>query len=78
MICQKKHWKIGGHRAECSALAVASVVPVVGEATEEDDAGMAQGKGDEADGGPSEGVGSGGEGGGRKRKGGKKGKKGRR
>ena len=77
-VCQKKHWKVGGHRAECAAMASAAVVPVVEEATEGDGAGMAEGKGDEAGGGPSVGAVGGGNGGGRKRKGGKKGKKGRR
>jgi len=59
-------------------LAAAAVVPVVGEVTEGDGAGMVEGKGDEADGGASVGVASGGDGGGRKKKGVKKGKKGRR
>ena len=76
MVCQKKHWKVGGHRAECTALSAAAVVPVVREVTEGDIAGMAEGKGDGAGGGPSEGVGSGDNGGGRKKK--KGGKKGRR
>ena len=79
MVCQKKHWKVGGHRAECAALAApAGVVTAVGQATESDGAGMVEGKGDEAGGGPSVDVASGGDGGGRKKKGGKKGKKGRR
>ena len=78
MVCQKKHWKVGGHRAECAALAAAAAVPVVGEATEGDGADMVEGKGEEADGGASGGVASGVDGGGRKKKGGKKGKKGRR
>ena len=79
MVCQKKHWKVGGHRAECATLAAAAgVVTAVGEATESDGAGMAEGKVDEVGGGPSVGVASGGDGGGRKKKGGKKGKKGRR
>ena len=74
MVCQKKHWKVGGHRAECAALAAAAAdVTAVGEAAD-----MAEGKGDEVDGGPSVGVAGGGDGGGRKKTGGKKGKKGRR
>jgi hypothetical protein len=79
MVCQKKHWKVGGHRAECSALVAAGAAAVVGEATVGDDAGMAEGKGDEADGGPSADAASHGDGGRPKtKKGGKKGKKGRR
>ena len=78
MVCQKKHWKVGGHRAECAALAAAAAVPIVGEATKSDGTGMAEGKEDEIGGGPSVGVASGGNGGGRDKKGGKKGKKGRR
>ena len=79
MVCQKKHWKVGGHRAECSALVAAGAAAGVKEATLSDDAGMAEGKGDEADGGPSTDVASGGDGGRPKtKKGGKKGKKGRR
>ena len=78
MVCQKKHWKVGGHRAECAALAAAATVPVVEEAMEGDGVGMSEGKGDEADGGASVGVAGGGDGGGRKKKGGKKGKKDRR
>ena len=68
MVCQKKHWKGGGHRAECAALSGAIAVPVIRESTE--------GKRDEADSGPSVGVASGD--GRSKNKGGKKGKKGRR
>ena len=79
MVCQKKHWKAGGHRIECAALATAAAATAVEEATEGDGTGMAEGKEDEADGGSSVGVASGGDGGGRKKKkGGKKGKKGRR
>ena len=77
MVCQKKHWKVGGHRVECAVLSAAAAVPVVGKATGGDGAGMAESKGDEADGGPSVGMAGGGDGGGRKRKGGKKGKEGR-
>ena len=77
MVCQKKHWKVGGHRAECAALAAAAAVAVVEEATGGDGVGMAEGKGDEADGEAMGGVASGGDGGGRKKKkGGKKGMKG--
>ena len=62
---QKKHWKVGGHRAECAALAAASVVPLVGEAMRQGGcAGMVKGKGDGADGGPSVGAASGGDDGG--------------
>ena len=79
MVCQKKHWRAGGHRIECAALATAAAATAVEEATDGDGAGMAEGKEDEADGWPSVGVASGGDGGGRKKKkGGKKGKKGRR
>ena len=82
MVCQKKHWKAGGHRAECATLAGVGAVAAVEEATEGDGAGMAEGKGDEANGGASVGVvdcSDGGDGGGgKKKKGGKKGKKGRR
>ena len=80
MICQKKHWKIGGHRAKWSALAAgfAAALAVVGEVVEDDSTGMAEGKGDEVDGGPSVGVRGGGDSGGRQKKGGKKGNKGRR
>jgi hypothetical protein len=80
MVCQKKHWKVGGHRAECaSSAAAAAVVTAVVEATEGDGASMAEGKEGEAGGGPSDDAASSGDGGGRKnKKGGKKGKKGRR
>jgi hypothetical protein len=75
MVCQKKHWKVGGHRAECAALAGAAAVAAVEEATEGDGAGMVEGTADAAE-GPSSAVG--GAGGGRKTTGGKQGKKGRR
>ena len=79
MVCQKKHWKVGGHRVECAALAAAAAVAVVEEARGGDGAGLAEGKGDEVDGEASGNVASGGNGDGRKKKkGGKKGKKGRR
>ena len=78
MVCQKKHWKVGGHQAECAALAAAAAVPVVLEATGGDGADMAEGKGDEADGGASVGLAGGGDASGRQRTGGKKGRKGRR
>ena len=68
MVCQKKHWKVGGHRAECVVLAAAATVHVVGEATVGDGDDRAEGKKDEA----------GGSGLNKEKKGGKKGKKGRR
>ena len=77
MVCQKKHWKVGGHRAECAALVA------IRESTEDDGAGVVEGKGVEADGRSSVGVsnrgdGDGGGGGEKiKKKRGKKGKKGR-
>ena len=75
MVCQKKHWKVGVHQAECAAMAAAAAVMAVREATKGDGTGMAESKGDEADGGPSVGAAGGGDGGGRKKKEGKKGKK---
>ena len=81
MVCQKKHWKVGGHRAECATLAAAAaVVTAVGDETEGDGTSMAEGKGDEAGGGPLAGAASSGDGGERKKKkkGVKKGKKGKK
>ena len=44
MVCQKKHWKARGHRAECAALATAAAATAVEESTEGDGAGKAEGK----------------------------------
>ena len=49
MVCQEKHWKVVGDRVECAALAAAAAVPVVGEGTGSNGAGIAEGKGDESD-----------------------------
>ena len=72
-VCQKKHWKVGGHRAECAALVSSSSSQgtAVG-ASGGDVTGVAEGKeGETADTSVS------GDGGGRQKKkgGGKKGKK---
>ena len=44
MVCQKKHLKVGGHRAECTALAAAAAVVAVGKVTKGDGAGMVESK----------------------------------
>ena len=79
-VCQKKHWKVGGHRAECAALvASSSSQGTAGEASSGGDvAGVAEGKRDEIDDETTvDTLGSGNGGGGRQKKkgGGKKGKK---
>ena len=33
VVCQKRHGKVGGHRAECAVLASAAVVPAIEEVT---------------------------------------------
>ena len=73
---RKKHWKVGGHRSECAALALAGSSIGVAEEAEGDGDGIPEGKGEDAGSGSSVGGarGSGRGGGGRK----KKGKKGRR
>ena len=53
-----------------------AVTAVVGEVVEDDSNGVAEGKGDEVDDGPSVGVRGGGDGGWRKRRGAKRGRRG--
>ena len=49
-VCQKKHWKVGGHRAECAALvASSSSQGTAVEASGGDVTGVAEGKGGEMD-----------------------------
>ena len=43
---QKKHRKVGGHRAECATLAAAGSVATIEGALEGEGAGMAKGKGE--------------------------------
>ena len=80
-VCQKKHWKVGGHRAECAALvASSSSQGTVVEALGGDVTGVVEGKECEMDGEATADTPVSGDGGGRQKKkgGGKKGKKGRR
>ena len=77
-VCQKKHWKVGGHRAECAALvASSSSQGIAVEASGGDVTGVAEGKGDEMDGETTADTLVSGDGGGTQKKkgGGKKGKK---
>ena len=75
---RKKHWKVGGHRAECAAL-VASISSqgTAAEASGGDVTGVTEGKGDEMDDEATADSTVGGDGGGRQKmkRGGKKGKK---
>ena len=76
--CQKKHWKVGGHRAECAALVTSSSSQGTAvEATGGDITGVAEGKEGETDGEATADTPVSGNGGGRQKKkgGGKKGKK---
>ena len=68
MVCQKKHWKVGGHRAECATLAAAAAGVAFKEMTEGDNESIAEGKEKETDGSGRK----------QKKKGGKKRKKERR
>jgi len=77
-VCQKKHWKVGGHRAECAALvATTSSQGTAVEASGGDVTGVAEGKGSEMDDEATADTSVSGDGGGRQKKkgGGKKGKK---
>ena len=68
MICQKKHWKVRRHRAECAVLAAAAVIPVLGESAEGDVADTTEGsRRDEANYRPLVGAACGGDGGRRKK-----------
>ena len=75
-MCQKKHWKVGGHRAECAALVASSSSQgtAVG-ASGGDVTGVAEGKGDGIDEETTADASASGDGGGRQKKkgGGKKG-----
>ena len=77
-MCQKKHWKVGGHRAECAALvASSSSQGTAVEASGGDVTGVAESKGGEMDDEATADASVSGDGGGRQKKkgGGKKGKK---
>ena len=77
-MCQKKHWKVGGHRAECAALvASSSSQGTAVEASGGDVTGVAEGKRGEMDDEATADTSVSGDGGGRQKKkgGGKKGKK---
>ena len=77
-MCQKTHWKVGGHRAECAALvASSSCQGTAAEVSRGDVTGVADGKGCDMDGEAPADTTVGGNGGGRQKKegGGKKGKK---